>query len=170
MDETQSTRDGPDAPSDPQSQRDLSWWRRLARRFFKPISASVIIVDPDVALVAALKQDLENTYRVNVALSASAALQMLRADQPDILVSELHFSDMDGFTFLRTAKSLPGMARTSVLVLSTRSGMNDKVSAFRLGVDDFMVKPVTAPQLREHLDALVHFRQVLAARSTGPTE
>lgn len=169
MDETQPTFQDPNSP-DNQRHSDLTWWRRLARRFFQPISASVTIVDPDVVLAVAYQQDLGSAYRVNVALSAAAALPMLRAEQPDVLVCELNYSDMDGFTFLRTAKSLPGMARTSVLVLSTRNGMGDKVSAFKLGVDDYLVKPVTVAQLREHLEALVRFRQTLIDRARGSAE
>lgn len=175
MAEPPSTSHDPHDPHDSRDpyasreQRDAGWWRRLARRFSRPISASVTIVDPDAALAVALKYDLGGAFRVAVALNAGGALPLLKADPPDVLVFELDLPDMDGLAFLRAARSQPGMQQALVIVLSARATLDDKLAAFALGVDDYLVKPVTATRLREHIERLVRFRQVLTSNPSGPT-
>src|SRR5579875_919217 len=104
---------------------------------------SVLVVDDDLALLRALPQMLSlRLQEVCVETSASAleALERIRANDYDAIVSDIKMPDMDGLTLLlRVHEIYPEMP----VLLITGHGEHDlAVQALRGGAYDFIQKPI----------------------------
>ncbi len=79
-------------------------------------------------------------YTVRGAPSGEAALDLLREMTFDLLVVDLQMPGMGGIEFMRRAKRLYPDAR--ILVLTAHGGKESAIQALRLGVSDYLEKPV----------------------------
>ena len=79
-------------------------------------------------------------------------LRSLTADPPEVLVLDLGLPDLDGIDLLRMVRSV---ADLPVLVLTAREDEATILSAFAEGADDYVVKPVSGPQLSARVAALL---------------
>jgi DNA-binding response OmpR family regulator len=79
-------------------------------------------------------------------------LRALTASRPDILVMDLGLPDLDGIDLLRMVRSV---ADLPILVLTAREDEATILAAFAEGADDYVVKPVSGPQLTARITALL---------------
>jgi two-component system KDP operon response regulator KdpE len=93
------------------------------------------------------------------AASANDALRVAVAEQPELVVLDLGLPDREGFEVL---SALREWSRVPVLVLSVRNREGEKVRAFDLGADDYVVKPFGMPELLARIKAALR-RRVAAA-------
>jgi two-component system KDP operon response regulator KdpE len=118
----------------------------------------VLVVEDEPSLLRALTMNLAGRgYQVSSATTGSAALDLIGALRPDLLVLDLGLPDMDGLDVIRRVRlhnqSLP------ILVLSARSASQEKVAALDLGANDYVTKPFDMNELVARLRA--------AARRSG---
>jgi len=117
---------------------------------------SVLIVDDDIALRAALKLALETRgYEVRVAANAREALGLQRTRPAELLVTDIFMPDGDGFEALDAfRKEFPA---TKVMVMSgdAKRVKGDYLAAALLaGADETIAKPFQMHTLMEALDRL----------------
>ncbi|WP_329620515.1 response regulator transcription factor [Streptomyces sp. NBC_01255] len=111
----------------------------------------VLVVEDDAQLARALVINLQaRKYVVDAAPDGATALRLVAAEQPDMILLDLGLPDMDG---LDVIKGLRGRSRAPVLVLSARSGSEDKIRALDAGADDYMTKPFSMDELLARLRA-----------------
>ena len=115
-----------------------------------------------------VKQYLElSGYEVQ-AFEDLHALQLAVTRQvPDLLLSEVHFSDGDGFSFL---KKLRQTSVFPVIFVTNRGSESDRILGFELGADDYVCKPFSTKELVLRVNAL--FRRIdysASASHTGST-
>lgn len=110
----------------------------------------VLLVEDDRDLAAGLVKALhsEGFIMAHEALGAAAKTQLARF-APDVVVLDLGLPDMDGLEVLKYMRRKKN--GTPVLVLTARSGLNDKVNALDIGADDYLQKPFEMPELLARL-------------------
>ena len=79
-------------------------------------------------------------------------LRNLTADPPDALVLDLGLPDLDGLDLLKMVRSVSDLP---VLVLTAREDEATILTAFAGGADDYVVKPISGPQLSARITALL---------------
>lgn len=106
----------------------------------------VLIAEDDAALCLFLKKSLElegNT--VQCVADGVAARDSIRAEEPDLLLLDLGLPQTDGMDVLR---DLHGFAASmSIVVLTGRSEISNKIECLNLGADDYLVKPFSLYEL-----------------------
>ena len=108
---------------------------------------SVLVVDDNSDMRAYLVRLLEERYDVRAAPNGAAALELVRADRPDLVLSDVMMPEVDGYELLRLIRSDAGLADLPVVLLSARAGPESAVEGLELGADDYLVKPFTAEDL-----------------------
>jgi len=104
---------------------------------------SILIIDEDQEVKAGLRESLKKEgFKVYYSDKARAGLGKAREKCPDIILMELAFSDTDGFELIKEIRSDSILMHTALIITSSRSDDLDKVLAFELGADDYIVKPV----------------------------
>jgi PAS domain S-box-containing protein len=89
-----------------------------------------------------------------------AALEALRAERPDILVTDVMMPGLDGFGLLRAVRDDPALRDLPVLMLSARAGEEAKVEGLDAGADDYLTKPFSARELLARVAANVAMARV----------
>jgi two-component system KDP operon response regulator KdpE len=113
----------------------------------------VLVVDDEEQIRRALRSVLQvRNYDVELASSAEEALEMTAAWTPDIIVLDLTLPGMSG---LEACRRLREWYHGPILVLSVRSGDEDKIAALDLGADDYLTKPFSTGELLARLRALL---------------
>ena len=111
----------------------------------------VVEDDPEVAefLVRVLR---ESAWAPDAVTTGEAALDALQATAYDLMVLDLGLPGMDGFAVCRALRGRGD--RTSVLMLTARNAVNDRVLGLDAGADDYLAKPFAVSELRARLRAL----------------
>jgi DNA-binding response OmpR family regulator len=117
----------------------------------------VLIVEDDVALGHFLGQGLRlDGYEVSVVGDGEAALEYAERRQPELMLLDLGLPRKDGMEVLAEMRKRFGS--TSVLVLTGRSEMEERVRCLELGADDIVLKPFSFHELRARCKALCRRR------------
>ena len=124
---------------------------------------SVLVLADDQRMGESMATVLGSMASVVVAFSWEAALAASELRRPDILLYDFDRQETSGWPILTQLHAAPSLRHTLLLVLTLRTSVNDKIAAFESGADDYLIKPITADQLRYHVQRLSHFRQVLGS-------
>ncbi|OAV44613.1 hypothetical protein A3850_008965 [Lewinella sp. 4G2] len=117
----------------------------------------VVVVEDNVSLRAYLVTELEQFYRVKDFPNGADAWAFIQRDPQavNLVLSDYMMPVMDGFQLLQRCKEHSPTAGIPFVLLTARAEPEDRLSALRVGVDDYLIKPFTTPELRTHLDALL---------------
>ncbi len=111
----------------------------------------VLIVDDEPQILRALALNLTaRGYDVATAEDGTSALNAVASRLPDVILLDLGLPDIDGLQVIRALRT---WTATPILVLSARSGSEDKVRALDLGADDYVQKPFDMAELLARLRA-----------------
>ena len=124
----------------------------------------LLVAEDDRDMAFALRRNLEHEgYTVLVAHDGIDALDLARADAPDLILLDVMMPRLDGFRVLR---ALRGAGFEMPVLLLTARGMEpDKVLGFRLGADDYVTKPFGIAELVSRIAAVL--RRVHHPRQSG---
>src|SRR5690349_12023983 len=105
-------------------------------------------------MVRALKQGLEEEgFAVDIALDGEEGDYKARSAEYDVIVLDVMLPKEDGLSLLRRWR--PEGIKSPVLLLTARSGIEDKVKGLDFGADDYLTKPFQLEELLARLRALV---------------
>ena len=113
----------------------------------------ILVIEDEPKAADYLRKGLsENGYAVEVAHNGTDGLHSAANGDHDLVVLDIMLPGIDGFAVisaLRTFREVP------VLMLTARGNTDDKVRAFDLGADDYLVKPFQFPELLARVKALL---------------
>jgi signal transduction histidine kinase/DNA-binding response OmpR family regulator/ligand-binding sensor domain-containing protein len=123
-------------------------------------NVTILLVEDNVGLQQFIELELGAHYQIIKAHHGADALELLRqrtdAGLPvHLIISDIMMPVMDGFAFLDYLKKLAAWQKIPVIMLTARSGIADKLAAFRIGVDDYMAKPFDAAELMARVNNLL---------------
>jgi two-component system KDP operon response regulator KdpE len=111
----------------------------------------ILVIEDEDGLRRALAINLRGRrYEVSAAADGAAGLAAAAAHPPDAVILDLGLPDMDGTEVIA---GLRGWSRAPIVVLSARSGQDDKVLALDAGADDYVTKPFGMDELLARLRA-----------------
>ncbi len=110
-------------------------------------AATVLIVDDNPDMRSYLRRILEPYWVVRVADDGAEALEDIRSERPDLVLSDVMMPKVDGFALLDALRSDPATATIPVVLLSARAGEEAAVVGLRAGADDYLVKPFSGLEL-----------------------
>ena len=115
---------------------------------------SILIVEDDKRVADLLKAGLEeNGYHVTAAYDGIMALRLFRANNFQLVVSDIVLPQMNGFELCREIRKIH--AGVPILMLSALGTTDDKLDGFDAGADDNMVKPFDFRELTARIRALL---------------
>lgn len=122
----------------------------------------VLIVEDEPSLQRALTMNLSSRgYSVSAAASGRAALHRFHEAGLDLMLLDLGLPDMDGMDVIREVRRTN--ATLPIIVLSARTGSDEKVTALDLGANDYVTKPFDMAEVLARIRAASRGAQLVEA-------
>ena len=117
----------------------------------------VLLVEDDIGLAGNILDYLElETMQCDHASNGMAALQLIDTNQYDVLVLDINLPRLDGFSVCERIRNDGN--DTPVIMLTARDQLEDKLTGFQKGADDYLVKPFAMAELVARVSALASRR------------
>ncbi|MEJ2314017.1 MAG: response regulator [Nitrospirota bacterium] len=114
------------------------------------MSNRIMIIDDEKIVCDMAKISLEQEgYDVETFLSATPALERLKEEKFDVVVTDLKMKGIDGLEVLRVVKNL--YPDTKVIMITAFASLDVAIEAIRGDVHDFFPKPVKIKELKESI-------------------
>jgi len=116
----------------------------------------VLIVDDQPANIRVMAELLQGEYELFFATSAAKALEVVAANDIELVLLDVVMPDMDGFETCRRLKADEKTARIPVIFVTAREETHDETRGFEAGAVDYIIKPIVPPivraRVRTHLE------------------
>ena len=124
----------------------------------------ILVVDDEVNIRRVVREYAEfEGYEVAEAENGMEAVEMVKAEDFDLIVMDIMMPKLDGFS---TCKEIKKYKTIPVIMLSARGEEYDKLFGFELGIDDYVVKPFSPKELMARIKAVLKRNNV--SESTVP--
>lgn len=114
----------------------------------------VLLIEDSPEFQALVRRALGvQSCKLTCASNAAEGLKELERNDVDLIILDLTLPDRDGFDLCVAFQENPRTAQIPVIVLTGRADVADKVTAFTLGVEDYIVKPFDVLEFRARVEA-----------------
>ena len=125
------------------------------------MTARILVVDDVPANVKLLEARLSAEYfDVATATSGSEALAKCEKAECDIVLLDVMMPDMDGFQVCEALRQNERTRGIPIILLTAKDDMETRVVGMRLGVSEFLTKPINKTELFARLRAQMHQRTI----------
>lgn len=129
----------------------------------------LLIVDDDLETLRLISLMLQRQgYQVVTANDGRQALSQAQSELPDLIILDVMMPDVDGFEVAKRLRAAPETASIPILMFTAKSQVEDKVSGYEAGADDYLTKPIHPAELSARLKALL--ARTRARPSTASSE
>ncbi len=117
----------------------------------------ILIVEDNVQMQNFIAELLQEDYQAEVANNGVEALRQLETAEKsfDLIVSDVMMPEMDGFELLERLKSSEKWKQLPVIMLTSLTAESDRLQALQTGVDDYLTKPFSPPELLARVRNLI---------------
>ena len=123
----------------------------------------ILVLEDDRDLNRSVCTFLNNSgYEAVGCLCAEDAYDRMYETVFDLIVSDIMMPDIDGFEFAKTVRSLN--EEIPILFMTARDDFASKQRGYRVGVDDYMVKPIDLDELFLRIGALLRRAKIASSR------
>ncbi len=123
--------------------------------------ARVFVADDNADMREYLTNLLEtHGYKVTAVTDGLQALEAIRVQVPDLVISDVMMPGLDGLQMLAALRKDPRTGALPVLLLSARAGQEASIEGLLAGADDYLVKPFSAAELLARVRANVELARL----------
>ncbi|HQP91197.1 MAG TPA: response regulator transcription factor [Candidatus Omnitrophota bacterium] len=116
----------------------------------------ILIVDDEKDIVRMLDYNLKKEgFRTVFAFDGEEALEVVKKDQPDLILLDLMLPGMDGYEVAKGIKSGKKSKNIPIIMLTAKSQEADKVIGLELGTDDYVTKPFSPREALARIKAVL---------------
>lgn len=127
------------------------------RKMFK-----VLVVEDDKDLNRTVCSFLNQSgYEADGCLEANSAYDSMYGNSYDLIISDIMMPGIDGFEFAKTVRSLN--ENIPILFMTARDDFASKQRGYRIGIDDYMVKPIDLDELFLRIGALLRRAKIASS-------
>ena len=123
----------------------------------------ILLVEDDSELNRSVCSFLnKNGYNAKGCLTATDAYDAMYENTFDLIISDIMMPGIDGYEFAETVRSLS--EDIPIIFMTARDDISSKQKGFRIGIDDYMVKPVDLEELLLRIGALLRRAGIASSR------
>lgn len=115
----------------------------------------VLLIDDESMYYKMMVKDLEKSgYQLEYARTGNEGLAAVTSKSPEVVIVDLQLPDMTGFEIIERLRATADFGHIPILVITGRHEIDNKLKAFSLGADDYLVKPFNLEELIARLGNL----------------
>ncbi|NOY98848.1 MAG: response regulator [Chloroflexi bacterium] len=132
------------------------------------MAEKILIVDDDLDTLRLVGLMLQRQgYHITAANNGEQGLLKAAEESPDLILLDVMMPDMDGYEVAQRLRQDAATANIPILMFTAKSQLDDKVTGFEAGADDYLTKPTHPSELQAHVKALL--ARAIKAQQVGPT-
>lgn len=124
----------------------------------KPV---VLLIDDNEEILDFLDEELSEKYSLLKALNAEEALDLLKNETVQLIISDVMMPGMDGFQFCRLIKEDVEHSHIPVILLTAKNTLQSKIEGLEIGADAYIEKPFSPAYLQAQISNLLLNRSKL---------
>ena len=109
----------------------------------------ILVVDDEKSICLLLENFLSQDYDVVSINDGLEALEWLEQNLPDLIISDIQMTKMDGYEFLANVRQKGFTKHTPIIMLSGKSESKERIKCYKLGAQDYLTKPFNPEELEE---------------------
>lgn len=131
----------------------------------------VLLIDDEQFYFKLIRKMLkEADYTLEYAQSGNEGLAKISTFEPELIIVDLKLPEMDGFQILERLKRDPKFSLIPVIVITVKDELSEKLKAFEMGADDYLVKPFQPEELVARMGILARRGKVMQAAQQHETK
>lgn len=132
------------------------------------MAEKILIIDDDLDTLRLVGLMLQRQgYNIVAATNGEQGLSQAFVEKPDLILLDVMMPDMDGYEVTRRLRKNPATATVPILMFTAKTQLDDKVTGFEVGADDYLTKPTHPSELQAHVRALLARSDKKAAPKTA---
>jgi len=124
----------------------------------KPI---LLLVEDNEEILKFICADLSEDYEILTAVNGIIALDLLRKQAVQLVVTDVMMPEMDGFELCRIIKTTATFSHIPVVILTAKNKIQSKIEGIELGADAYIEKPFSPKYLKVQIATLLQNRDKL---------
>lgn len=117
--------------------------------------ARIVWADDNADMRQYVARLLSERFDVEAVGDGVAALEAIRREPPELVLSDVMMPRMDGFELLQKVREDPQLNAIPVILLSARAGEEARIEGVESGADDYLIKPFSARELLARVETHV---------------
>jgi len=122
---------------------------------------TLLLVDDNEDILSFLGDELSEKYAILKAHDGREALEYLKKEAVQLVISDVMMPEMDGFDLCRAIKSSFDYCHIPVILLTARNTLQSKIEGLELGADAYVDKPFSTEYLQAQIASLLVNRSKL---------
>lgn len=118
----------------------------------KPI---ILLVDDNEEILEFIESELEDKYTILKALNGKLALNILKKDTVQLIISDIMMPEMDGFELCKIVKTNFEYSHIPVILLTAKNTLQSKIQGLEIGADAYIEKPFSQQYLKVQIANLL---------------
>lgn len=120
------------------------------------MAEKILIVDDDIDTLKLVGLMLQKQgYQIVAASNGKQGIAQAETENPDLILLDVMMPDMDGYEVAKRLRSNSFTADIPILMFTAKTQLDDKVTGFEAGADDYLTKPTHPTELNAHVKALL---------------
>lgn len=120
----------------------------------------IVLADDNADMREYVCHLLGDRFDIKTARDGLEALELIRRQPPDLVLSDVMMPRMDGIALLNALRADPAMLDIPIILLSARAGEEARMEGLNVGADDYLIKPFSARELVARIEAHVRLSQM----------
>jgi pilus assembly protein CpaE len=131
----------------------------------------VLLIDDESFYFKLIREPLKAAeYDLEYAKSGNEGLAKISSYEPEMLIVDLKLPEMDGFEIVKRLRRDPKFSHTPVIVITSADELSEKLKAFEIGADDYLVKPFQPEELVARMGLLARRGRAIQMARKEATE
>jgi len=126
--------------------------------------SSVVIIEDDPELLQYLKSNLSTGFEVITAKDGITGKELINIYNPDLVITDIMIPGIDGTELCRSIKSDIKTSHIPVIILTAKTGDEERLKGLESGADAFLVKPFIMRELNSRINNILYTRDKLRER------
>lgn len=131
----------------------------------------ILLVEDNIELLMLMKTLLCNKYNILTATNGREALDIIKKQDVDLIISDVMMPEIDGNELTRQIKSSTEWSHLPIILLSAKTSEEDRKQSMLIGADDYVTKPFRLGDLELRINNIIENRKrIVGERSTASNE
>ena len=124
----------------------------------------ILVVEDNYDMREYIKESIGDSYLVEEAINGEQGVRQAEKIIPDLIISDMMMPKMSGNELVRILKDNEKTSHIPIILLTARSGHENKIEGLETGADDYLTKPFDIRELQARIENLIKIRKQLQAK------